>query len=171
MADDTPDSSGVSNFFLRNSEERTEIIEGLLREGDLGAFAGAFGMGKTPTIADLTVRLGYGLDWCGRRLERRPVIVCDCETAGPDYKSAIRNIAIRLNVPVPHVPDDLDVYLERDQLEETGTKALLGAVSQPGHEPKLRLIETALRRKPNAVVFLDPLEMLFRLGELNTAVS
>lgn len=78
------------SFFERNTEERSEIIEGLLREGQLAAFAGAFGMGKSPVIADLTVRLINGLEWCGRKLQRRPCIVVDCETAGPDYKKAIR---------------------------------------------------------------------------------
>ncbi len=155
--------AAAPGFFERNTEERAEIIEGLLREGQLAAFAGPFGMGKSPVIADLTVRLINGLDWCGRKLERRPCIVVDCETGGSDYKKAITAIATRLGVPPPRVPDDLDVYLERDQADEPATEALLKAVSETAPEPKLRLIGYALKRKPNAVVFVDPLEMLFRL--------
>jgi hypothetical protein len=48
-------------FFERNDEERKEIIEGILREGQLAAFAGAFGMGKSPVLADLAVHFIYGL--------------------------------------------------------------------------------------------------------------
>jgi hypothetical protein len=150
-------------FFERNTEERAEIIGGLLREGQLAAFAGPFGMGKSPVIADLTVRLINGLEWCGRKLQRRPCIVVDCETAGPDYKKAITAIAARLRVPAPRVPDELEVYLERDLADEPATAALLKAVSEGGPLPKLQLIESALRRQPEAVVFIDPLEMFFRL--------
>src|SRR6266567_6431225 len=97
--------SVAPHFFERNREERTELIEGLLREGELAAFAGPFGMGKSPVLADLTVRFIHGLEWCGRKLERRPVIALDCETAGPDYRKAITAISTRLGVPVPIVPD------------------------------------------------------------------
>jgi len=155
--------TAADTFFERHLEERAELIEGLLREGQLAAFAGAFGVGKSPVIADLTVRFVHGLEWCGRRLERRPVIIVDCETAGSDYRKNITVISARLKVPVPAVPDELDVYLERDHLGEPGTASLLTAVSQAGHFSKLDLIEKALERKPNAVVFIDPMEMLFRL--------
>jgi hypothetical protein len=153
----------VPGFFERNREERTEIIDGLLREGQLAAFAGAFGMGKTPVLADLTVRLCHGIDWCGRTVIKRPVIVFDCETAGPDYKKAISAVALRLGLRVPRVPEEVEVYLERDDLSELGTKQLLDAVSRSGHEPKLNLVAEALARKPNAVVLIDPLEMFFQL--------
>lgn len=156
-------SPGEVEFFQRNCEEPPEIIEGLLREGQLGAFAGPYGMGKSPTYADVTVRVINGLAWCGRKTSKCPVIVFDCETPGPDYKKAIRAISERLGVPVPRVPDDLEVYLERDSIEEPATAALLNVVSKPGHEPKLQLIRAALLRKPNALVLIDPLEMLFRL--------
>ena len=151
------------HFFERNREDRVELIEGLLREGQLAAFAGPFGMGKSPVLADLTVRFIHGLEWCGRKLARRPVIVFDCETAGPDYRRAVTAIASRLGVTVPRVPDDLDVYLEHDPISEANTTALVAALANPGHVSKLDLICRALQSKPNAVVLVDPLEMLFRL--------
>jgi AAA domain len=153
----------ADGYYDRNREERIELIEGLLREGELAAFAGPFGMGKSPLFADLTVRFIHGLEWCGRRVARRPVTAIDCETPGPDYKKAIIAIADRLKVPVPSVPDELDIYLERDDLSEASTSGLLSAITLPGHTPKLQLIEKTLRQKPNAVVLVDPLEMLFRL--------
>jgi hypothetical protein len=158
----TEERSG-SAFFDRYCEERPEIVEGLLREGDLAAFAGSFGMGKTPVLADLALHLVNGLNWCGRRVAQRPVILIDCETPGSDFRKTIKAIASRLGVSTPVVPDELDVYLERDDSREKGTAALLSAVSKLGHSSKLNLIAAALRSKPNAVVFIDPLEMLFRL--------
>ena len=136
--------TNAPDFFERNCVERPEVMEGLLRESQLAAFAGPFGMGKSPVLADLVVRLIHGLSWCGRKLAQRPVIHIDCETAGPDYKRAITAIASRLGVRAPSVPHELDVYLERDDAHEASTEVLLKAVSQQGHTSKLRLIETAL---------------------------
>jgi AAA domain len=156
-------SPGSPGFFERNTEERTEVIEGLLREGQLAAFAGPFGMGKSPVLLDLTVRFINGLAWCGRKVEQRPVVAIDCETPGPEYRRAISAIAARFAVPVPRVPEELEVYLESDSAAEPNTAALLKAVTTPGHLAKLGLIKAALCRKPNAVVMIDPLEMFFRL--------
>jgi hypothetical protein len=153
----------TDDFFQRNCAERAEVVEGLLQEGQLAAFGGAFGMGKSPLLADLTVRLVHGLEWCGRKLEKRPVIALDFETAGPDYKRAIQRNATRLRVPVPRVPEELDVYLEHDDISEPGTAALMQALSQPKIEARLQLLESALKRKPDAIVMIDPLEMLFRV--------
>jgi hypothetical protein len=153
----------LTGFFHRNTKPKAEIIEGLLCDGQLAAFAGPFGVGKTPMIADLTVCLIRGIDWCGRKVEQRPVILVDCETAGPDYKRTVRDIAARYRVPTPRVPDDLQVFLEHDDLREGATRVLLEALGKPGHAPKLKLLGDALSEKPNAVVFVDPLEMLFRL--------
>jgi hypothetical protein len=161
--------TNAPGFFERNCVERPEIIEGILRESQLAAFAGPFGMGKSPVLADLVVRLIHGLSWCGRKVAQRPVIHIDCETAGPDYKRAITAIASRLGVRAPSVPAELDVYLERDDAREASTEVLLKAVSEHGHKSKLRLIETALSWKPNAVVFIDPLEMFFRLDTTKKA--
>lgn len=46
---------------------------------------------------------------------------------------------------------------------------MLMAVTQPGHGSKIDLIESALERKRNAVVFVDPLEMFFRLDTTKKA--
>jgi hypothetical protein len=150
-----------SDFFERNSEERVEIVEGVIREGDIVVLAGNYGKGKSPVIADLTVHLINGMDWCGRKVSRRPVIVLDFESPGPDYKKTIHNIAARLGVPHPSVPDDLGIFLERDDPGEPATKQLLDAITKPGDDAKLALIEVALSEKPTAVVFIDPVVMFF----------
>ena len=155
--------SAESNFFDRNTGERPEIIEGILREGELAAFGGPFGMGKSPALVDLTVCLVNGLSWCGLQVDQRPVIVVDCETPGADYKRAIKAICSRRGVPVPREGEELFVYLERDAPSEANTKKLLKLLAEDKHKEKLTFLEGLLKRKPNAVVVIDPLEMFFRL--------
>jgi hypothetical protein len=150
-------------FFERNTEQRREIIGGLVREQQLVAFAGPFGVGKSPTLADIAMHVLSGSPWCGRAVERRQVIHFDHETPGPVYKANLRNIAARLNVQRPRVPEDLDVYLEHDRADEPGTRKLLAALAQPKLSARFDLIKEALTAKPNALVIIDPLELLFRI--------
>ena len=153
---------GALTFFERNAEERVEVIEGLLREGDIAVLAGNYGKGKSPLIADLTMHLINGRDWAGRKVSRRPVVALDFESPAPDYKRSIGAIAERLGVTVPRVPEDLAVYLERDDLAESGTRKLVEAITTRGNGVKIELLESALRSKPDAVVFIDPVAMLFK---------
>src|SRR6516225_8979408 len=67
----------VGSFFERNIEQRCEIIEGLIREQQLVAFAGPFGIGKSPALADIAMHVLSGVPWCGRKVEHRPVIHVD----------------------------------------------------------------------------------------------
>lgn len=153
---------GETSFFDRNTEPRKEIVEGLIREEQLVAFAGPFGIGKSPLLADLLMHVLNGILWCGRAVEQRPVIHFDFETSAPVYKANLRDIAARLGLAVPHVPEELDVYLEHDSPEEAGTEMLLG-VLELDSDSRLALIEQALSEKPNAIVIVDPLELLFRI--------
>jgi hypothetical protein len=156
-------SGGGENFFESNSEERKEIIEGLLREGQLVAFAGPFGVGKSPMLADLVMHVLHGIPWCDRRVASRPVIHFDLETPGRVYKAILRNRAGCLGLSLPKVPEELLVYLEHDDAKEPATAKLLAALGQSGHESCLALIAKGLQEKPNALVVVDPLELLFRI--------
>ena len=151
-----------NTFFDRNTEPRTEIAEGMIREQQLVAFAGPFGTGKSPMLADLAVHVLNGVPWCGRVVEQRPIIHFDLETSAPVYKANIQNMAARLGVPMPIVPAQLDVYLEHDSTEESGTQRLLAAL-EAGFGARIALIESALNEKPDALVIIDPLELLFRI--------
>ena len=155
-------------FFERNIEQGTEIIEGLLREGQLAVLGGAFGVGKSPLIADLTIHLLNGIPWCGREVQQRPVIVFDFENGVSIYQRNLQNICSALKVELPKVPDELDVYLEQDSPDQSATKRLLEVVSLPSRM-KLEFIRGALKEKPNALVIIDPLEMLFRIDTLKKA--
>lgn len=69
-----------TGFFAGDDQPRPEIVEGLVREGQLVAFAGPFGMGKSPMLTDMGVHVIHGVPLCGRRVSQRPVISFDFET-------------------------------------------------------------------------------------------
>jgi hypothetical protein len=150
-------------FFDRNIEERPEIVGGLIREGDIAALAGNFGMGKSPLLADLAVHLIHGLGWCGRKAAKRPVVMLDFESSETDFRITIRRIASHLGLSIPLVPHELMPFLQNAR-NEPETELLLKAMGQPGNESKLKLIESALRTLPDAIVFADPLAMYFPIN-------
>src|SRR5215469_9259175 len=101
-----------TGFFAGDDRPRPEIVEGLIREGQLVTFAGPYGMGKSPTLTDLAIHVVHGIAWCGRQVSKRPVITFDFETPAATYRRNVKNIAKRMDLAVPNVPVDLDVYLE-----------------------------------------------------------
>jgi len=156
-------SKSERGFFSCNTQPRPEIIEKLIREQQLGTCAGAFNVGKSPMLSDIVMHVLNGVPWCGRAVQKRPVVHIDLETPGPVYKANLRNIASRLQVPLPRVSDELDAYLEHDNADEPGTKKLLAALAGSSPEKRLELVEQALKSKPNALVIIDPLELLFSI--------
>ena len=152
-------------FFGADATPRNEIIEGLVREGQLVVLGGAFGVGKSPTLVDLVVRLLNERPWCGRSVTNRPVVVIDFENSGDTYRKNLQNICGRLNADLPKVPDELEVYLEQDSPGQSATRKLLDILKAPVQQ-RLDFIREALQRKPNALVIIDPVEMLFRTDTL-----
>jgi hypothetical protein len=167
MGDGDRDHCGTQHcegtgFFNRHTKERAEIIEGLAREGQLVAFAGPYGIGKSPSLADITIHVLNGIPWCGRNVIKRPVIILDFESSGPMYKNNVKNICRRLGVSVPRIPEDCEVYLEHDAPDEPSTAELLRVLeSKP--EDKFSFLQKAMDRKPDALIIIDPVELLFRL--------
>ncbi len=51
-------------FFDRNSTPRPAVIEGLIREGQIVAFGGTYGVGKSPLLADIAIHTVHGKRWC-----------------------------------------------------------------------------------------------------------
>jgi hypothetical protein len=150
----------TAGFFERDLELPPEALEGIAREKQIVAFAGYFGMGKSPALENLTVCAIGGIPWCGRLVARRPVIVFDFESASAKYRIDIKNIAERLKVKTPIVPDELDIYLANaDPVTECNTKTLLSVMGDPAE--RMGLIHEALERKPNALVIIDPMDMMF----------
>jgi hypothetical protein len=162
----SPGPNPAPNFFERNTTLGVEIVEGMIRERQLVVFAGPFSVGKTPFLTDLTVHVLNGRECHGRAVQKRPVIVFDFESSGPKYRKDVRSIAARLGVPVPRVPDELDVYLQNDPPTEPATAKLMSVLKSNKIQDRLQLLEEALLPKPNALVIIDPLEMLFRIDTL-----
>jgi hypothetical protein len=155
-----------ADFFAGDDKARPEIVEGLIREGQLVAFAGPYGMGKSPIFTDLTVHIVRGVVWCGRQVSERPAIAFDFETPVTTYRRNIKNIASRLGVATPSVPRELDVYLEHADPNEPATKKLLAAIASGNMHTRIELIDDALSAKPNALVTIDPLELMFPVDTL-----
>lgn len=157
-----------TGFFAGDDRPRPEIVEGLIREGQLVTFAGPYGMGKSPTLTDLAIHVIHGFAWCGRQVSERPVITFDFETPAATYRRNVKNIAKRIGVAVPNVPGELDVYLEHDSPNQPATKKLLAAIAGD-MDARLAMIGDALSAKPNALVTIDPLELMFRVDTLKKA--
>ena len=99
----------AAGFFERDLELPPEALEGIAREKQIIAFAGYFGMGKSPALENLTVCAVRGIPWCGRAVAQRPVITFDFESASARYRLDIKNIAERCGVKTPVVPDELEI--------------------------------------------------------------
>jgi len=152
-----------TNFFEHNTEPRRELVEELLREGQIAAIGGPFGVGKSPLLQDLSICRIRGIPWCGRRVDPGPVILLDFESSGPAYRRSISNICRRYGVAIPRVPEDLDAYLLNDDASSPATLELLKALAEERISKRLALLEKALLRNPNALVMIDPPEVLFRI--------
>ena len=161
----TISTAQTSAFFEREIKQPEEVVEGLIREGQFAVLGGPFGVGKSPALTHLTVSVLKGMPWCGRKVKKRPVVVIDFENSAATYIANVKRICGRLNTEFPKVPDELEVYLEQDSPDQPGTKKLL-EVLVASTAKKLDFIQEILEEKPNALVIIDPLEMLFRIDTL-----
>jgi hypothetical protein len=152
-----------SDFFRRNNEQRPEIISGLIREAQLAVLAGTYGVGKSPLLSNIMICLINGIPWCGREVQQRQVIVFDFESAGPIFKRNLTNVARRYRVPLPTVPDELEAYVEHDAASAPATAKLLDLIKEKNLDKRIDFLAEALGRKPDALVMIDPLELLFRI--------
>ena len=154
----------MGSYFERHRKPQPDIVEGLIGESKITVLGGDYGVGKSPLIADLVLHITNGLDWCGRRVEKRPVIHFDFETPAAKYKTDLENGAKRLRCPLPVVPEMLQPFFQHDSIEEPNTARLLDALGST--EKYLALMEESLREKPNAVVIFDPVELFVPIDKL-----
>ena len=152
------------SYFKRNRRPQQDVVEGLLCESKITVLGGDYGVGKSPLISDLVLHLTNGLDWCGRKVEKRPVIHFDFETPATKYKTDLECGARRLRLPLPRVPDMLEPFFQHDSVKEPNTARLLDAIGST--EKCLALVEDSLSKKPKAVVIFDPLELFIPIDKL-----
>jgi hypothetical protein len=162
--DGTPPIALADSYFLRNRNHQPDIVEGLIGESKITVLGGDYGVGKSPLIADLVLHITNGLNWCGRKVEKRPVIHFDFETPATKYKADLENAAKRLHCLVPDVPEMLEPFFQHDNIKELNTGRLLEALGDP--EKCLALMEESLKKKPKAVVILDPVELFALIDKL-----
>jgi len=138
-----------------------EVVQGLIREKQIGAFAGPFGIGKSPSQTDLAVHVAHGIPWCGRDVSQRPVIQIDFETPQETYIANVQQISKRLGVPIPEVPRQISPFLYHGDMRQSSTQALHAAVNAELNNARFKFLESLLTEKPNAFLFLDPIELFF----------
>lgn len=148
------------DYFEAESPLAPFIIDGLFREGQLVLLAGNFAVGKTPVLADWGVSVSKGLKWCGRQCYQHPVIVIDFESHPGRFKTNYKNVCQRLGITLPRVPNELDIYLEHDT--DANATALLNIIKKDV-PTRIGFLRSLLANKPNAVIVLDPIELLFPL--------
>lgn len=150
-------------YFLRNRTPQADVVQGLLCESKITVLGGDYGVGKSPLIADLVLHIVNGMGWCGRKVEKRPVIHFDFETPAQKYKRDLERGAARLGVALPCVPDVLEPFFWNDDTTEPSTARLIQ--TSDSVEESLVLVRESLRKKPNAVVIFDPIEMFARVNK------
>jgi hypothetical protein len=146
------------SYFEVESPIAPFVIEGLFREGQLVLVAGNFAVGKTPVLADWGVCISKSLMWCGRQCHGHSVVHMDFESHPGRFKSNYKNICHRLQVSVPKVPQELEAYVEHDT--DAHAQELLQVINKDFKE-RVQFLRAILGRKPNAVIILDPVELLF----------
>jgi hypothetical protein len=154
----------TGSYFSRNRQPQPDVVEGLIGESKITVLGGDYGVGKSPLIADLVLHIVNGLEWCGRKVEKRPVIHFDFETPATKYKTDLENGAKRLRVPIPDVPEMLRPFFQHDSVEEPTTAQLLDALGST--EKCLALVHESLKEKPDAVVIFDPVELFIPIDKL-----
>ena len=157
-------ATGAVGYFARHRQPQPDVVEGLLGESKITVLGGDYGVGKSPLIADLVLHIVNGLDWCGRKVEMRPVIHFDFETPAQKYKTDLENGAKRLGLSVPDVPQMLQPFFQHDNSDEPTTAELLEVLGST--EQSLALVEKSLEAKPNAVVIFDPIELFIQIDKL-----
>jgi hypothetical protein len=134
-----------------------EIIEGLLREGQIGVLTGYYGVGKRPLVQDCAFHIANGILWLDRRVFRREVILIDFETPHNVYH---RNLS-RLKARYPGVWRFPKSFLISTNPAEDDAVGETFDWSWDGH---LKFLYSLLQASPQALVVIDPLEHLFRLN-------
>jgi hypothetical protein len=152
----------ASDFFAHNREPSPEIVEGMVRERQIAAVGGAFGVGKSPWLQELLICRLYGLPWCGRTVRPGPAALFDFENPAWTIRQNIENVCSRHGVGVPRIPEELEVFPEMDDpTTNPATAKLLNLIENGSSDEKFKLLEDVLVRKPNALVIIDPPEMFF----------
>lgn len=153
-------------YYTPNLRADEDVIEGVARGGQLVVMAGSFNVGKSPLLQDLAVSLVHGVPWCGRKVKKRPVVYFDLENPDLTIRLNTMHICERKGVDFPRVPDELEPYNLHGTHPDSGCDKLASLMQLKSGMDAVTFIEEILSRKPNAVVMIDPAEMLFKIDTI-----
>lgn len=154
-------SNSIEDFADHDAEDSClpkEIVEGLVREGQLSICAGVFGVGKSPLVTDLGVHVATGTPWCGRSVLRRPVIILDFETPSAVYRQNVRRIVDRAGIERPSERALMILLQHSNSIPRFGGSQWRAPV---------RFVRNLLLNRPNALLIVDPIELLIRFDKVN----
>jgi hypothetical protein len=158
-----PEGEDCRSVIVREMRPRTEIVEGLLHERELVLVIGDYTLGKSPFAQDLAIHIATGKRWCGREVQRHPVVYIDPENPAEVLQGNLQRLCTRLGIPYPAV-EDFDAYLLKDEPNVRNTRLLLAALHRRPEE-RIDFLRECLERRPNAAVFLDPFESFFPINK------
>ena len=155
----------ASDFFAHNGEPSPQVVEGIVRERQIVAIGGAYGVGKSPWLQELLICRLNGIPWCGRTVLKGPAALFDFENPAWTIRQYIENICLRHGVRLPRIPQELEIFSEIDDpATNPATARLLSALKCSNAEDKFGILEEVLSRKPNALLVIDPPEMFFPIN-------
>ena len=141
---------------------RPEVIEGILREGQIATLCGPFSSGKSPVLKDWAVSVAAGLPWCGMNTTPHPVVMLDYESGEGEFYNGLCAIATRR--VGASTPLDITVYLRDTSDEDPNSVAAQNALGAPlAH--RLKWVESLLIAHPNALCIIDPIQILFNIDK------
>jgi hypothetical protein len=155
-------------FFDQETTLAPEIIEGVIREGQICALGGDYGIGKSPIITDLVLCILNGQPWCGREVAKRPVISVDLESNAAQYINSVQRISRRRGLRPPAVPEDMDLFLLNDRADAPPTASLAALLPRALNE-KLVFLERLFKGKPDALLVIDPFDLFFSVDKQKSA--
>jgi hypothetical protein len=141
-------------------EPATEIVQGILRERQIGIFAGYYSVGKSPFVADFALHVVNGLPFLHRGVSCRPVTLLDFETPPAEYEQNINRICLRYKDHLLTRPQAL-LFLRSPGSLLGQELSLVVSGSWRERQPFLRAL---LRESPNALLIIDPAELFFTLN-------
>jgi len=154
----------MKSYFDGPNKRPPEVVEGLIREGQIAVLGGTYGVGKSPAIAQLAVCVSKGKPFCSRKTDRRRVIMFDLENDGDVCRGNIHRISQELGGRLPRVPDDLDIHLAHDRTPPKQRRLSAFDYDDRDH---IKLLESRLKKAPNALIIIDPVELFFEFDKLN----
>ena len=138
-----------------------EIVEGLFREGDIVTLSGWMGIGKSPLLKDWAIAVSSGIPWCGRQTAQRPVLMIDFEAKEWAFLPALQRMAHR--VGIAGVPPLITPYIYNNADRPPETMELLSVCKTASAEDRMNWLRSKLLAMPNALLIVDPLDMLFNI--------